>query len=243
LKLRLIAPEAGSLELADLGALRRRIATASWVAPSFLLNIVADSNGNFVGSTGSSRDITTEVDYQALVGYREAADGILTSAGTARSEAYRRSRLAPLAIASRSANFDDIPAVEDAAAGPTDSLVYLLVTSRQVRNTRKRYTQPWVRVVSTGLGRPFGVTFRITRLGWRRVVVEAGPEYARWLIRNSVIRYLALSVVGVQPQNAAEAGSASYAALKNLGIREAALYHAEFADQTLLTLWSEFRVV
>lgn len=240
MRLERLAPVPQTLEISGYEELRLIFAAREWRAPSFLLNIVADAQGRFTGDAGSSRDISNEADYQSLIGYRMAADGILTSAGTARSEQYRRSRMAPLALASKSGDFSGIPAVELESAGPVDSLVYLLVKRSQVRRVRARYTQPWVRVVSVGRGNPFGLTFRLTRLGWRRILVEAGPSYANWLLANAIIAGIALTVVGVEsdsPLNAAKP------ALDALGVTGAQLESAEILDGTLFTRWSEISAV
>lgn len=240
MRLERLTPVAQTLEISGFEELRSLFAAREWPAPSFLLNIVADTQGRFTGATGSSRDISNEADYQSLIGYRMAADGILTSAATARAEQYRRSRMVPLALASKSADFSGIPAVELESAGPVDSLVYLLVNRNQVRWARARYTQPWVRVVSIGRGNPFGLTFRLTRLGWRRILVEAGPSYANWLLSNAIVGNIALTVVGV------EAGSplqAAKPALDALGVTGAQLESAEILDGTLFTRWTQISAV
>lgn len=240
MKLHQLTPKPQVIDLAGFEQLRQYFAQRFWVAPSFLLNIVSNREGKFVGDSGSSRDISNELDYQALIGYRMAADGILTSAGTARAESYRRSKFAPLALVSRSADFSGIPAVELTTAGPLDSKVYLLVRRSQVRATRKRYTAPWVEVASTGNGSAFFLSLRLTRLGWRKILVEAGPRYANWLLSHSVIRGLALSIVdagGVSPLIAAKA------ALEALGISGASLESAELVDGTMFTRWTDISAI
>jgi riboflavin biosynthesis pyrimidine reductase len=236
LKLVSLVPAKPEVELASFEQLREHFARQNWHAPSFLLNIVSDAQGNFVGATGSSRDISNEADYQALIGYRMAADGILTTAKTARTEAYRRSRFAPLALVSTSGDFSGIPAVEIESAGPIDSKVFLLVRRGLVRKTAKRYNSPWVQVCSVGRGSSFGLSFRLTRLGWRRILVEAGPSFANWMFANHLIRGLALSIVGSKETNPL---IASKPALDNLGVTGASLESAQVVDGTFFTRWTD----
>jgi riboflavin biosynthesis pyrimidine reductase len=239
-KLLKLTPTPGELELVRHEQLREYFALQYWAAPSFLLNFVSTQAGEFVGPNQSSRDISNELDYQVLMGYRQAADGIFTTAQTARIEQYRRSRLAPLALISKTADFSGIPAVESEQSLPTNSQVFLLVKRNQVRATKARYTAPWVNVVSIGFGSAFEISFRLTRLGWRRILVEAGPKFSRWLISKSMIRGLSLTIVGVTTQNPLEAARA---ALAKLGIAGAELESADMIDQTMFTRWTNLEPI
>ena len=240
MKLLKLTPTPGELELVRHEQLREYFALQYWAAPSFLLNFVSTQAGEFVGPNQSSRDISNELDYQVLMGYRQAADGIFTTAQTARIEQYRRSRLAPLALISKTADFSGIPAVESEQSLPTNSQVFLLVKRNQVRATKARYTAPWVNVVSIGFGSAFEISFRLTRLGWRRILVEAGPKFSRWLISKSMIRGLSLTIVGVTTQNPLEAARA---ALAKLGIAGAELESADLIDQTMFTRWTNLEPI
>ena len=236
MKLVSLAPHKGELELAGFEALRNHFANRYWAAPSMLLNFVSTPDGAFVGETGSSRDISNEIDYQSLIGYRMAADGILTTAGTARSESYRRSRFAPLALVSRTGDFSGIPAVEQDTAGPLDSRVFLLVRWSQVLATKRRYNQPWIGVRTVGFGSSFFLRLALAQLGWRRISVEAGPQFANWLLVRRMIRGLALTIVGHVDDSPLEACSAAF---EGLGITAGALESAEVVENTLLTRWTD----
>jgi hypothetical protein len=109
-----------------------------------------------------------------------------------------------------------------------------------VRATKARYTAPWVNVVSIGFGSAFEISFRLTRLGWRRILVEAGPTFSRWLISKSMIRGLSLTIVGVTTQNPLEAAQA---ALTKLGIAGAELESADQVDQTMFTRWTNLQPI
>lgn len=236
MRLELLTPQPGVLELNEASDLRSFFEKISWAAPSFLLNTVATVSADFTGKNGSSRDISNEFDYQALMGYRKAADGILTTARTARTESYRRSKYAHLALVSKSAKFDGIPAVVDVTAGPVDSLVYLLVSRKHYRVVRSLHDWPWIRVVNVGSGSSFRLTFALTRIGWRRILVESGPEFSRWLISKSVIKTIALTIPDagtISPLNA------SQEALRALGVVNASLVLSCRVDGTLFTRWEE----
>ena len=236
MKLELLTPEPGFLELDQISELRNYFEHTSWTAPSFLLNVVATVAADFTGENGSSRDISNKYDYEALMGYRKAADGILTTARTARTEHYKRSRYAPLALVSKSGNFSDIPAVDDETAGPDGSLVYLLVSRKKYRAVRSKHHKPWIRVINVGSGSAFRLSFALTRIGWRRILVESGPEFSRWLITKSVLKTIALTIP--------DAGTisplvASQEALRALGVMNASLVLSSRVDGTLFTRWEE----
>jgi riboflavin biosynthesis pyrimidine reductase len=230
-----LVPERPAMYI-SLQGVREWIKMVNWPAPSFVLNLVADTEGNFTGENGSSRDLSNDVDKQVLLGLREAADGIFTTSKTAKQEQYRRSALAPLALISRTADFEGIPAVIDGGAGPSASKVFLLVPSKLVRQTRKRFAEPWIEVVGIGKGSLFRITLALTRLNWRRVVVESGPEFSTWLVQEFGIKYLNLTVVSQNP-----AIDASYArnALNKLGVSGGTLESAHRIDTTLITRWSD----
>jgi riboflavin biosynthesis pyrimidine reductase len=218
-------------------ALRDHFRNIDWPAPSILLNFVSNAKAELVGATGSSRDISNSLDYESLIGLRMASDGILTSAKTARIEKYRRSKHAPLALVSRSGEFSEIPAVLESYAGPEDSLVYLLVPSKHARKTRASYQQPWIRVIKIGRGSALRTTFALTRLGWRRVVVEAGIEYSSFLIKSSAAKFINLTIVDFGEESPL---AACREFLSKLGVLGATLILAERVENTLFTRWTDF---
>ena len=202
-----------------------------------MANLVSNQAGEFTDGHGSSRGLSNQLDYQALVGYRSAANGILTTAKTARAEKYGRSKLAPLALASKSANFDGIPAVDEATAGPVDSLVYLIVPSAEFRKTKKKYQQPWIRVTKIGRGSAFRLTLALSRINWRKTLVESGAHFTSWLVAKHALRYLSLTITNASP--AESPLKQCQAALKRLGVQGAVLEWAEFVDGTLFTRWTD----
>lgn len=68
-------------------------------------NFVTNQNGEFVGATGSSRDLSNPADLELLKRLRALADVVITDAATARKERYRPSKLAPISVWSKSGDF------------------------------------------------------------------------------------------------------------------------------------------
>ena len=184
-------PEQQAILCDGLPGLRKALQQVPITRGATMLNLVVDRRGRTVGNTGSSRDISNEIDYQSLMALRRHADYILTSAKTARVEKYRRSRMAPLVLMSESGNFDDIPAVVDWEAGPHDSLVYLVREQDGPRDLNIRYSQPWVRVIEfSEVGKMFSSA--------NFVVAETGLYLSKILISSGLIQEIAISVVGVR---------------------------------------------
>lgn len=231
-----LSPRQLALEFSKPAQLAQHFETLEWQAPSFALNLVSNQNGDFWGSTGTSRDLSNDYDYQALIGYRRASDGILTSAITARAEQYRRSSAAPLALVSKSGNFLDIPAVISESAGPSDSQVILLVARKQLRETRQNYSKPWIKVKSIGRGSAFRISLALTLEGWRRILCEAGPEFSRFLISHRVVKSINLTIIDAGETSPL---TASLKALANLGVHGATLTLAETVNGTLFTQWTD----
>jgi riboflavin biosynthesis pyrimidine reductase len=189
LKLVRLNPIAPTLDLSE-GELRRFLADlnneATSDAGAWVLNLVCTPDGQTVGSTGSSRDLTNPADYAALMGLRDASDLILTSAKTARMERYRQSST-PLVLVSRSGDFTEIPALDQLASGEVKGGIYLVGP-----------TQDLSEEVRSKLAGTFDDVEGFASLAKGKLVaVEAGPELASVLIRLGLVTRLSLSVVGV----------------------------------------------
>jgi len=237
LKLERLSPALEPLAFSRIKDLRTHFEKIEWRAPSLLLNIVSNRSGDFVGATNSSRDLSNPFDYEMLIAMRTASDGIFTTAKTARRENYGRTKLAPLALISGSGDFHEIAAVSDPQAGPVESLVFLLVPSKLAKATKKAFDKPWIRVLKIGKGSAFRTTLALTLLGWRRIIVESGPQYSRFLLRESAVKYVNLTIVDADDESPLKA---CQAALANLGIQGALLLQAERVNGTLFTRWTDF---
>ncbi|MFM7030557.1 MAG: hypothetical protein ACKOWK_05790 [Micrococcales bacterium] len=197
-----------------------------------MLNLVVDRRGRVTGKNGSSRDISNQIDYQSLMLLREQADYILTTAKTARVEQYRRSRLAPLVLLSESGNFDGIPAVESAEAGPKDSLVYLVFRSTDPSGPAGRYREPWVRVID------FGELAQMNAAA-EFVVAETGLFMSGHLISRNLIQEIAISVVGVR-WNFDKAVNRT---MQRLGIDDATPYYLARVENTVFVRFRNLKHV
>jgi riboflavin biosynthesis pyrimidine reductase len=76
------------LQLASLPAIAAHYESSepNWVRA----NMIISQDGHFVGSTNSSRDLTSQVDLQLLLLLRALSDVVLVGANTARDENYRQ---------------------------------------------------------------------------------------------------------------------------------------------------------
>ncbi len=155
----------------------------------WLASMVLDSNGNHIGVDGTSKSISNSVDIQLLMALRAKSDVIVTTGKTARIEAYKASRFAPIAIVSRQPKpLDGIPALSQ--TGDFESIV-LKSDGRELDFIE--------------LGR------QLSLLGFNRFLFEGGPSTMSQLLRSNVASGLVLSVVDVdssqklEPRRIAEA--------------------------------------
>lgn len=85
----------------------------------WLASIVVDERGNHVGADGNSKSISNELDLQLLLTLRSKCSIIVTTGATARAEAYRSSRFAPIAFLTKDRNsLTDVPAVKSPGTHP-----------------------------------------------------------------------------------------------------------------------------
>jgi riboflavin biosynthesis pyrimidine reductase len=68
-------------------------------------NLIATADAQFTGASGSSRDISNQVDLALLKRLRSLSDVIVTDAATARAENYRPSKWAPIEVWSATGDF------------------------------------------------------------------------------------------------------------------------------------------
>jgi riboflavin biosynthesis pyrimidine reductase len=141
----------------------------------WLASMVLDSKGNHVGVDGTSKSISNSEDIKLLMALRAKCDVIVTTGKTARIEAYKASRFAPIAIVSRQPKpLDGIPAFSQ--TGAFESIV----------------------LKSEGLELDFDELGRqLTSLGFNKFLFEGGPSTMSQLLRSNVASELVLSVVDV----------------------------------------------
>jgi riboflavin biosynthesis pyrimidine reductase len=90
----------------------------------WLATLVSNEDGLLVGRDGNSKGIGNQVDLQLLMALRSKADVICTTGKTARAEAYKASRFAPLAFLTKSKeSLKQIPALIE--PGPHENIFLL----------------------------------------------------------------------------------------------------------------------
>ena len=87
----------------------------SW--KNWLATMVLDIDGNHTGEDGTSKSVSNDLDLQLLLALRSRSNVIVTTGKTARTEGYKSSRFAPIAILTRRAEtLKNIPALDQVGA-------------------------------------------------------------------------------------------------------------------------------
>lgn len=153
-------------------------------------NFVSDSLGR-TAVDDSSRPLSNDIDKAALLSFRDRAELVLTTAVTAKAEGYRRLKHKALAIASRSGDFEGIPAL--AGEG-----LLILVTTRQARKkVSSTYAGKGVLIVALRKYSPRNIRRALKIRGFRRIVLEAGPTFTDWFAQGRALSELAVSFTGL----------------------------------------------
>ena len=152
-------------------------------------NHVITHSGQFSGSDGSSRSISSDEDRALLIEMRSHSDLIVVDAATARLEKYRAPRSgALLAIFSLSGNFEGIPAVDE-----TEAQVFLFSASAD------RISQEDSKNVHVQIqGKPFEefIGWAIFN-GFGSILLEAGPTLTALAFEAGVVSQSAITRTAV----------------------------------------------
>lgn len=154
-------------------------------------NHVINASGEFWGSDGSSRSISTSQDRELLLALRSAADLIVVDAATARLEQYRapKSR-ASLAIFSISGDFTKIPAVQS-----SDVPIYLFAGSPLAKYS----ANPNAQVIGIKTD-PFDDFLEwAMSLKYQSILLEAGPTLSAKAFEAGIVQQSALTRTGFLP--------------------------------------------
>jgi riboflavin biosynthesis pyrimidine reductase len=149
-------------------------------------NHVVDAQGSFAGIDGSSRSITTEDDFALMLALRAMSDLIVVDAATARKERYKSpSSGASLAIFSRTGEFEQIPAVADAAIQtflftPTPETAPIGANLSIVRIAQDPFST---------------LSAWLSKTGFTSVLLEAGPTLTSLAFASGVVSESALTLV------------------------------------------------
>lgn len=148
-------------------------------------NHVITVTGEFVGTDGSSRSISSEPDRQLLIALRAMADVIVVDAATARLEQYRApSSGAALAIFSRNGNFSGIRAVEE-----SPERCFLFSSTSSSHNKSPQH------VKLTSPDNPLqDLVHWAEEMTFPALLLEAGPTLARNAFENKLVRQSAVTI-------------------------------------------------
>ena len=148
-------------------------------------NHVITQSGEFWGSDGSSRSISSREDRELLLEIRSRSDLIVVDAATARLEQYRAPRSgARLAIFSLTGDFNGIPAIED-QANPV-----FLFSSAEVKTAQISSMNVPVQIGT----KPFdGFQSWANSNGFGSILLEAGPTLTTLAFEAGVVGQSAIT--------------------------------------------------
>jgi riboflavin biosynthesis pyrimidine reductase len=154
-------------------------------------NHVVDANGNFSGSDGSSRSISTKEDRELLLALRSISDLIVVDASTARLEQYSapKSRT-PLAIVSLSGDFTNIPAVENSL-----SPIFLFTA-----NGSPQFSENSKAIILHAPENPFEGFLEWAKAQFlEAILLEAGPTLTAKAFEAGIVLQSAVTRTGLLP--------------------------------------------
>lgn len=179
-----------NLETADLAEIAElyQAPASTWVRTNMIMSI----DGQFAGSTGSSRDLTSPDDLRLLLLLRALSDVVLVGASTARQENYRQPKLRPefafldrpaprLAVVSASLEFDlSAPLFHGGAhktivlnAGPKSPSAELKEIAEVIEIDPDQVANQSIE--------------KLSELGLTKVTCEGGPRLLSQLLANNCV--------------------------------------------------------
>ena len=159
------------------------------------VNFAIDSAGRSYGETGVSADVSTELDRLLLSKLRSLSDVIVTSGLTARTERYRSSKHAPIAIFTASGDLDDVPAIQ----GTQYFTPLILTPQSRAAELEVRLSDVDVLIIPfehTNGERELSsvVSAAIHREGFQSPILESGLSTLRRFLQNNVVNEVCLSI-------------------------------------------------
>lgn len=159
------------------------------------VNFAIDSAGRSYGETGVSADVSTELDRLLLGKLRSLSDVIVTSGLTARTERYRSSKHAPIAIFTASGDLDDVPAIQ----GTQYFTPLVLTPQSRAAEVESRLSDVDVLVIpfehaNGESGWPSAVSAAIHHEGFQSPILESGLSTLRQFLHNNVVNEVCLSI-------------------------------------------------
>lgn len=159
------------------------------------VNFAIDSRGNSFGETGSSDDVSTDLDRQLLGKLRSLSDVIVTSGRTARTEKYRSSKHAPIAIFTSTGELDSVPAIQG-----TQYFTPLVITPQsRLSEVEASLSDVDVkilpyRVPGESSSWPRAIDDLIRHEGYQSPILESGQETLREFVASGVVSEICLTI-------------------------------------------------
>lgn len=171
------------------------MARAYGICNGWRVNFAFDSGGKSFGVSGSSADVSSDLDRLLLGKLRSLSDVIVTSGLTARVEKYRSSKHAPIAIFTSSGDLDDVPAIQG-----TQYFTPLVLTSKsKVAEIETRLSDVDVLVAPYEPSQheddwPMAIAKVLQHEGYQSPILESGLTTLREFFRARVIDEVCISV-------------------------------------------------
>jgi riboflavin biosynthesis pyrimidine reductase len=171
------------------------IASEYGICNGLRANFVIDTAGQSFGAKGDSSDISNHVDRLLLGKLRSLADVIVTSGKTARTERYKSSKHAPIAIFTQSGDLDSVPAVQG-----TQYFTPLVLTPVEcLAQVESNLSDVDVRFVTLEATQddtlwPAKVAHALHHEGFQSPILESGLSTIRQFLESSVLDELCLTI-------------------------------------------------
>ncbi|MEO0067191.1 MAG: hypothetical protein RJB63_316 [Actinomycetota bacterium] len=170
------------------------IAKAYGICNGWRINFAVNDRGESFGASGSSIEVSTELDRLLLGKIRSQADVIVTSGKTARTEKYRSSKHAPIAIFTNSGDLDSVPAIQ----GTQYFTPIILTCVKHLEVVEEALADVDVRVLAydseSSRAWPVAIDAALRHEGFQSPVLESGLDSLRLFIEQGVISEVCLSV-------------------------------------------------
>jgi len=160
-------------------------------------NFVIDDSGESFGANGDSSDVSNHVDRLLLGKLRSLADVIVTSGKTARTERYKSSKHAPIAIFTQNGNLDSVPAIQG-----TQYFTPLVLTQSsnlaEVESNLSDVDAKFLTFESDGSSSswPVAVSTALHHEGFQSPILESGLTTLRQFLKSNVLDEFCLTITG-----------------------------------------------
>ena len=214
------------------------IASEFGICNGWRLNFVTDVNGLYRDKSGSSDGISNRLDRLLLGKFRSQSDIIVTTGETARRERLSSSKYAPIAVITRSADLDGVPAIQ----GSQYFTPIILVPKGLEAIAESKLDDVDVSIVpfdqSQNPNWPSEVKLVLAQLGFQSPILEGGPQVSAEFIGQSVIDEICLTITK-KPNEQFSARQLSVSFLRQLfKIETHFVLDAVFVESnTLFTRW------